>query len=172
MGGITVPRIRSNLVVVYPVRPVADDFGKFTRIEFLLLQRPEGHAFAGDWQAVGGHIREKEGETAARAAIRELAEETALPVERWFALGRIEQFYAPHNDGVYLVPAFAALVPPLAEPRISEEHQAWRWDTPHSASLRVSWPNARESIRMIADALADATRPGGGLAEFRPEELP
>lgn len=165
------PRVRTNLVVVYPIRPVADDFGEFTRIEFLLLQRPAGHAFAGDWQPVGGHIRERDGETAARAAVRELAEETALSIERWFALGRIEQFYAAHNDGIYLIPAFAALAPPGAEPRISDEHQAARWETPHAASLRVSWPNARESIRMIADAMADATRPGGALNEFDPGKI-
>ena len=169
---MTMPRIRSNLVAVYPIRPVPDDFGDYSRIEFLLLQRPETHPFPRDWQPVGGHIREKQGETAARAAIRELAEETSLPVDRWFALGRVEQFHSPENDSIYLVPVFAALAPPGAEPRISDEHQAWRWDTPHAASLRVSWPNARESIRMIADAMADAARPARALVEFRPEELP
>lgn len=110
------PRLRSNIVAVYIARPVPDG------VELLMLQRPDGHRFAGAWQTVGGHIEEKRGETAWQAALRELDEETGLEVERWFRIDRPETFYNPENDTIYLVPAFAALVATGAEPTISDEH--------------------------------------------------
>ncbi|MYC00375.1 MAG: NUDIX domain-containing protein, partial [Chloroflexi bacterium] len=60
------PRLRSNIVAVYVVRPAEGG------VELLMLQRPDGHRFAGAWQTVGGHIEEKRGETAWQAALREL----------------------------------------------------------------------------------------------------
>lgn len=159
------PRLRSNIVAVYIVRPSHDG------IELLMLQRPEGHRFAGAWQTVGGHIEEKRGETAWQAALRELDEETGLDVERWFRIDRPETFYNPENDTIYLVPAFAALVKTGAEPTISDEHQAWRWQGPEEAAETVGWAAMRDSILMVGEALADPEHPGLGVTEFEPAAL-
>ncbi|MDE2746589.1 MAG: NUDIX domain-containing protein [Chloroflexota bacterium] len=156
------PRLRSNIVAVYIVRPALDG------VELLMLQRPEGHRFAGAWQTVGGHIEEKQGETAWQAALRELNEETALDVERWFRIDRPETFYNPENDTIYFVPAFAALVATGAEPTISDEHQAWRWQRPDDAAETVDWAAMRDSILMVGEALADPEHPGLGVTEFDP----
>jgi len=157
-----VPRLRSNIVAVYIVRPALDG------VELLMLQRPESHRFAGAWQTVGGHIEEKQGETAWQAALRELDEETGLDVVRWFRIDRPETFYNPENDTIYFVPVFAALVAAGAEPTISDEHQAWRWQRPDEAAEAVDWAAMRDSILMVGEALADPEHPGLGVTEFDP----
>ena len=159
------PRLRSNIIAVYIVRPAADG------VELLTLQRPEAHRFAGAWQTVGGHIEEKRGESAWQAALRELDEETGLTVDRWFRIDRPETFYNPENDTIYLVPAFAAVVAAEAEPTISHEHQAWRWQQPEDAARSVDWAGMRDSILMVGEALADPGDPGLGVTEFDPREL-
>lgn len=160
------PRLRTNLVAVYIVRPC--DLGG---IELLLLQRPPSHRFAGAWQTVGGHIEEKQGETAWQAALRELDEETGLVVERWFRLDHPESFYNPENDTIYFVPAFAAVTTAGAEPQISDEHQAWKWASPSEAAAAVDWQAMRDSLVLVAEALGDPERPGLGITEFDPAAL-
>lgn len=148
------PRLRSNLISVYLVRPAE------AGLELLLLQRSRDHSFAGDWQSVHGHLEGDE--PAWRGAMREVAEETSLPVERWWRLEQVESFYNPDNDTVYFVPAFAALVGAGAEPSLSAEHQAHRWEPLTTAAGRLRWQTQRRSVNAIADALADwpATRAG------------
>ena len=163
------PRLRSNIIAVYIVRPATPD--AVDGIELLMLQRPEGHRFAGAWQTVGGHIEEKQGETAWQAAIRETNEETGLEVERWFRIDRPESFYNPENDTIYFVPAFAALVTRDAEPVLSEEHQAWKWQSPNEAAHAVDWAAMRDSILLVGDAFSDSGQPGLGVSEFDPEDL-
>ena len=158
------PRLRSRFVAVYVVRRAAAG-----GLEFLLLQRPPEHRFAGDWQPVGGHI--EEGETAWQAAAREVDEETALPIERWFRIDRPESFYNPENDTIYFVPAFVALTAPNAQPTLSNEHSASRWASPKEAAALTTWQNVRDSILFVAEALGDPGQPGLGVWEFSPTEL-
>ena len=161
------PRIRSNIVAVYIVRLATEG------IEMLMLQRPVGHRFAGAWQSVGGHIEERQGETAWQAALRELDEETSLlsAVERWYRIDRPEMFYNPENDTIYLVPAFVALVEPGANPTLSDEHQAWRWQAPTTAANTVDWAAMRDSIHLVGEALSNPSNPGFGVTEFDPDHL-
>ncbi len=112
-------------VVVYPVRHAGDGW------EYLLLRRPPERG--GFWQAASGGVEESE--TVAEAAQRELAEETGLaalrlekidftysfPVEeRWRFL------FAP---GVEMIVehVFVARVAGQAEPRLSTEHDGFKW---------------------------------------------
>lgn len=159
------PRVRSNIVAVYIVRPAS------VGIEFLMLQRPQDHRFADAWQTVGGHIEEKQGETAWQAALRELDEETGLTVERWYRIDRPESFYNPDNDTIYLVPAFVALVATDAEPRLSVEHQAFRWQDPETAAASVDWAAMRDSILLVAEAFRDTADPGLGVTRFDPRQM-
>ncbi|MCY3567415.1 MAG: NUDIX domain-containing protein [Chloroflexi bacterium] len=161
------PRIRSNIVAVYVVRPAP----RGDSIELLMLQRPDSHRFARAWQTVGGHIEERRGETAWQAALRELDEETALPVERWFRIDRPETFYNPENDTIYLVPAFVALVAGDVEPLLSDEHQAFRWQRPEDAAAGVNWAAMRDSILLVGEAFSDPQQLGLGVTQFDPERL-
>lgn len=159
------PRLRSNIIAVYIVRPAV------LGVELLMLQRPAGHRFAGAWQTVGGHIEESRGETAWQAALRELDEETGLSTERWFRVDRPETFYNPENDTIYIVPAFAALVSADAEPTISDEHRDWRWQRVEDAAGAVDWAAMRDSILVVGEALSDPDHPGLGVTAFDPEAL-
>ena len=161
------PHLRSNITAVYVVRPSATG----ASIELLMLQRPLVHRFAGAWQTVAGHIEERQGETAWQAAIRELREETGLETERWFRIDRPETFYNPENDTVYFVPAFVALVDRHATPTLSEEHQAYRWQSPSDAAQSIDWAAMRDSIQGIAEAFATPDQPGLGLTAFDPHSL-
>ncbi len=160
------PRLRTRFVAVYHVRPAPSG-----GVEFLLLQRPETHRFAGAWQTVGGHIEERRGETAWQAAVREAHEETGLPVQRWFRIDRPETFYNPESDSIEFVPSFVALVDRDAAPTLSDEHCAWRWASPSEAAAGVNWLNVRDSILLVAEAFRDPAHPGLGVWEFSPAEL-
>ena len=162
------PRLRSNIIAVYVVRDAEQG------VELLMLQRPAGHRFAGAWQTVGGHIEERQGETAWQAALRELEEETGFAdqlVERWFRIDRPETFYNPENDTIYFVPAFVALIAPKAEPTLSDEHQDWRWQSAEAAAASVDWAAMRDSILLVGEALSDPAAPGLGVTEFDPAVL-
>ncbi len=154
------PRLRSNIVAVYVVRTAIDG------IEVLMLQRPQGHRFAGSWQTVGGHIEEKQGESAWQAALRELDEETGIEVEQWLRIDRPESFYNPDNDTIYFVPAFVAVVSQDAEPTLSDEHQAFRWLKAEEAAASVDWAAMRDSILLVGEAFADPQHPGPGVTEI------
>ena len=154
------PRQRSNLVSVYVLR------GGTSSPQILLLQRAAGHAFAGDWQGVHGHIEERAGEAAWQAAERELQEETGLRALAWHRLDTIEQFYNAENDTIYLVPAFVALVPSGAAVRLSDEHQAFEWLSLEVAAQRSRWETQRRSFQLIAQAAQDWPALGVGLVEL------
>jgi 8-oxo-dGTP pyrophosphatase MutT (NUDIX family) len=149
------PRLRSNLVSVYLVRPT--DAG----LELLLLQRQDDYVFPGDWQSVHGHLEGDE--PAWRGAMREAAEETNLPIERWWRLEQVESFYNPDNDTVYFIPAFLGLVAAGAEPVLSAEHQAHCWLPPPAARERLRWQTQRRSVDTIAESLADWPTTGPGI---------
>ena len=161
------PRLRSNLVAVYILRPRVAGGG----MEVLMLQRPADHRFANAWQTVGGHIEEKDGETAWQAARRELEEETGFAPRRWFRLDQPETFYNPENDTIYFIPAFAALVEAGAEPTLSAEHQAHRWLSASQAAAGVTWAAMQASLQLVGQALANPAQPGLGVTEFDPQVL-
>ena len=154
------PRQRSNLVSVYVLR------GGTSSPKILLLQRAAGHVFSGDWQGVHGHIEERAGEAAWKAAERELEEETGLQALAWHRLDTIEQFYNAENDTIYLVPAFVALVHSEAAVRLSDEHQAFEWLSLEAAERRSRWEAQRRSFRLIAQAAEDWPALGVGLLEL------
>lgn len=134
--------IRVSLVDVYVVRPGTDG------PEYLVLRRSAGGRCPGAWEAVHGHI--EAGETPAEAAARELAEETGLVPARLYNLSRVESFYQHRLDEVALVPVFAALVAPGAEPALGPEHDAAEWLGAEAASARFAWPRERRAVADVA----------------------
>lgn len=149
------PRQRADLISVYIIRAAAHG------LELLTLQRSDRARFPGDWQVVHGHI--EPGEAAWQAAARELAEETALPVRRWFRLFLVETFYNPENDTIYSVPAFLAEVAPDAVCRLSDEHRACQWRRLDDARTVFRWETQRQSIAALKLATASWPQPGAGL---------
>ena len=137
------PNAAVRVVDVYPYRERAG-----VR-EFLILHRAVGQAYAGSWRMVGGKI--DAGETAWRAALRELREETGLRVQRFWALPSVNVFYEWTRDTVALTPAFAAEV--AGEVTLCGEHDDAAWLPAEEAALRLGWPEQRRLLLLTETLL-------------------
>jgi 8-oxo-dGTP pyrophosphatase MutT (NUDIX family) len=134
--------------------------GAGDRLEVLLLRRAPGGRNPGSWETVHGTI--EPGETPVQASLRELGEETGLEPLRFYNLSRIEGFYLHATDELAIIPAFAAMVVADAEPRLSEEHDAFCWLQPADAARRFAWPRER---RALDDVLSIVGGGDGGLLD-------
>jgi 8-oxo-dGTP pyrophosphatase MutT (NUDIX family) len=124
--------------------------------EFLVLHRTE--RYGAYWHLVAGGV--DDGETAAEAAARELAEEVALEAEV-VDLGRTFRYpLDEESDAVRArfaagvaevrVDAFLAEAPPGWEPTLNEEHDDARWCSAADAQALLFWPEPRELVAAVA----------------------
>jgi dATP pyrophosphohydrolase len=123
------------------------------RPEYLLLRRArEERVYPGMWQIITGRIRE--GETAVRAARREVLEETRISPLRFWVLPHTGTFYDPGNDAMQISPFFVAQVPEQEEPVLSTEHDAYRWLSAGEATRLLVWPGQRDGLRLAHEYMA------------------
>ena len=135
-------------MIVYVLRPAADGRSH----EVLQLRRAPGRYLAGIWSFPGGRI--EPGETAVRAAVRELGEETGLtPADlgRLSFLSHVDVFYRPDADAVWHRPGFVAVVGRDARVRLNGEHTASRWVGRYEVGAAVLWPGERAGLREAFD---------------------
>lgn len=99
---------------------------------------------------VGGKL--KEHETAWQACLRELAEETQLPIRRLLTVPYINRFYEWQHDRINDIPVFVAVTDKDSEPVLDEEHTEACWMSPSDAQTKLPWPAQQEGLR-IADKL-------------------
>jgi 8-oxo-dGTP pyrophosphatase MutT (NUDIX family) len=128
--------------------------------EFLLIRRAEGRIFPGLWQCVTGGP--EPGERIPRTALREVAEETGIgaeDIEGFYDLDMVTSFYDEGPDAIVNGAIFALRVRPDLEPRLSHEHDAYRWAGVEEASSLVVWPSYAECLARVRRCLtgADAT---------------
>jgi dATP pyrophosphohydrolase len=103
-----------------------------------------------------GHV--EAGETAVACALRELEEELGLRRDDpallgvW-ALEQVHPYYVAVIDCVVLSPRFAAEVRPGWEPRINDEHSAFRWVPADRVGETFMWPGQLAACREIAGDL-------------------
>ena len=110
--------ITIRVVDCYVFRQTDDD------LSFLLLKRNKDKLYEHLWQGVAGKI--EGGETAFKAAIRELKEETSLEPVRMFVADYVSRFYESHQDRINLVPVFGIEVD-SSEVKLSKEHVDYKW---------------------------------------------
>jgi dATP pyrophosphohydrolase len=144
-GGFPSAGVRVSLIDLYVLR------GAGASLRCLVLRRASGTRCTGAWEVVHGHI--EPGETAAEAAVREMAEETGLVPTRLFNVSRVEAFYQHRTNEVALVPVFAAFVDAGAEASLGPEHDAAEWLTADDARARVAWPREARAIEDIVRML-------------------
>ena len=147
-------RARYDMVSAYLYRRMADG------PEFLLLRRTPGDYMGGTWQPVFGGIRE--GETAATAALREIAEETGLTPIRFHQIDSVLIFYVAKMDTVYHAPVFAAEIATDAAIQLNQEHDAYEWRPVAEAIGRFIWPGQRSAAREVVDEVIV----GGAAVEY------
>ncbi len=153
--------IRPDLVDcwIFRLRPEPAAAPPAERLEILLLRRSPGRILPGLWQPVSGSL--EPGESVARGALRELAEETTFGDEAivaFYDLDQVNAFHEPTFDAVVTSAIFAVRVRPDVEPHLSREHDALRWVSAAEALRVAIWPAYRESIRRIVENLLEPER--------------
>ena len=126
---------------------------------YLLLHRQKNEKlYPSIWQILSGSI--EKGERAIDAALRELGEETQLkPIAFWIA-PYVTQFYDANYDAVNLCPVFAAQVAPGSTPKLSDEHDDYRW-LPYDEAIKLPvWHGQKEAVRIVHEDIV-----GGKEAE-------
>jgi 8-oxo-dGTP pyrophosphatase MutT (NUDIX family) len=119
--------------------------------ETLVLRRAGGTRCTGAWEAVHGHI--EEGERPEDAAIREVAEEAGLTVQRLYNVA-VQPFYLHTTGIVTLAVAFAAVVDAGVEAVLGPEHDVAEWLSLDAARARMAWPRSRTALADISILLA------------------
>jgi len=124
--------------------------------EYLLIRRAPGRIFPGLWQCVTGGV--EPGERITDTVLREVREETALggeAIDAFFDLDLSYEFYDEGPDALVTAAAFAMRVRPDAEPRLSEEHDAMRWEVREAALRLAVWPAYADAMARIESHLID-----------------
>ena len=132
--------------------------------EFLLLLRSSKKIYSGTWRMVGGKIQPPE--PAWRAALREIHEETRLPVSRLLTVPYINRFYEWKHDRINDIPVFVALTTGR-EPVLDDEHSDFAWLSMEEALERLPWPGQREGLQAAQSLLQS----GGALVPFMEIDL-
>lgn len=115
---------------------------------YLLLKRSNNdRIYPGIWQLVTGTM--KQGERAADAAVRELAEESGLRPGRLWVAPHVTAFYVAADDTVQMSPLFAAEVSNSDHLRLSVEHQAFGWYPYEEARAMLVWPGQRRGLEIV-----------------------
>jgi dATP pyrophosphohydrolase len=127
------------------------------RREVLVLHRvPDDY-----WHGLAGGLEDEE--TAAEAALREVAEEAGLDVrETLFATGHGYVYELPVDPvltthfpaGTAIeITCFEAEVPPGTEPVLNDEHDTYRWCSFAEADALLRWEDTREALRLLGERL-------------------
>ena len=118
-------------------------------VEFLLLKRSENEIYPGIWQMVSGSIRKRE--TASKAAVREIIEETGIKPKKLWVIPNINLFYSPEQNIISVLPVFAAQVNIKEKVSISDEHIQYLWCSKTKAKKLLAWVGQKKSVDIIYD---------------------
>ena len=129
--------LRVGVVDVFVVRHSARG------LSVLVLRRAEGTRCTGAWEVVHGRVDPNE--RPEDAAVREVGEETALPVERLYNL-TCQPFYLHRLSTVQVAVVFVAFVGE-GQVTLGPEHDQFEWLAPDEAMGVLSWPRSISALR-------------------------
>lgn len=140
--GIYLSKIINQIVEVCVFRTLK------TGVHFLVLQRAvEEKLYPGLWQIVTGTM--KKHESALKAALRELKEETGLHPRRCWTIPYVDTYFDLAKNTIQLVPVFAVEIDSSSTPHLSSEHQRFEWLRFEDALQRIVWPGQRRSMEIV-----------------------
>ncbi len=115
---------------------------------YLLLRRSKTDKIYPDtWQMVSGSIEARE--TAVKASLRELKEETTLIPERYWLIPHMNTFLNPKRDVVHISAVFAAQVSAGSLPTLSDEHYQFEWCSMDRAKQLLIWPGQAQALDVV-----------------------
>lgn len=121
-----------------------------------LLLRRCGKSLPGNWQMVSGKIHQKE--SAIRAALRELLEETGLKPDRFYTADILESFYLAERNTIYHVPVFVAFIDQEQDVILSpHEHDAYSWLSIPKALSMLEFSGQRAALVHIEEQFIKKT---------------
>lgn len=123
------------------------------RVQFLLLQRDTGRAFAGVWQSM--HTRLQSRETTLAAARRTVRESIGVDPLSAYSVDYVGQMFDHERDVILLSPAIAFSLAPGGEYTLGEGYKALAWFDAEDAANRLLWSDQREAIRRFAALVRD-----------------
>ncbi|HEY5087619.1 MAG TPA: ATPase, T2SS/T4P/T4SS family [Gemmatimonadaceae bacterium] len=138
-------RIEVGVVDVYLVDPQTESW------RVLVLRRGSGTRCSGAWEAVHGHIQPEE--TPEAAAVREVLEETGLPVQRLYNI-TVHSFYLHQTARIEVAVVFCAFVDSGTAVTLGPEHAEYAWLTMEGAAVRYTWPRATQALSEIRKLLS------------------
>ena len=110
----------------------------------------------GYWHLVAGGI--EEGEAPDAAALRELAEETALTQPARFSPIPLELGYRPLDDDMWVtLHPYSVEVSADWEPVLNEEHVEYRWCSEVQAEELLEYPEPLDALRQVVRQLEVGT---------------
>ena len=136
-------KVESSFVEAHIFRIVNEN------LEFLLLKRAVNEIYPGLWQMVTGSINSNE--KAYQTALREIKEETGLIPSKFWIVPNINSFYWAEKDIICEIPVFAALVEPVVNVVISDEHSEYKWTDKNEALNLLAYPGQHRSVEIIND---------------------
>jgi 8-oxo-dGTP pyrophosphatase MutT (NUDIX family) len=115
-------------------------------LKILLFRRPPSRGRI--WVPVSGKV-DRSDQNLSAAVRREIAEETGFTrLRRVSPLRWVFPFRGP-NGGRWRLHAFAVELPVRAQPRLSDEHDAFDWLDPSAALPRLHYRDNRTALRRL-----------------------
>ena len=123
--------------------------------QFLTIKRAPTERYPLIWQCVTGGI--KNNEKAFEAAIREVKEETGLVPNRLWTIDRVNNYYDPKYDSVFLIPVFGVEVL-KKDVLLSSEHIDYYWGDMKSVQNKMLFNQQKRGLESFYNMLTNKTK--------------